>query len=65
MIRSDLQMSLQVQAPSPQSSPKGEEDTGRGCLGNRGGKQYAKRQVREDSKAVWIYEVLLLHPIRE
>ena len=25
-------MSLQVQVPSPQSSPEGEEDIGRGCL---------------------------------
>jgi glycosyltransferase involved in cell wall biosynthesis len=26
--------------------PGGEEDTGRGCLGNQGGRPYAKRQVR-------------------
>src|SRR6266567_1523353 len=32
--------------PSPQSSPRGEEDAGRGCLGNQGGRPYAKRQVR-------------------
>jgi hypothetical protein len=30
--------------PSPQSSPQGEESTGRGCLGNRG-----RETVREAS----------------
>src|SRR5439155_20084097 len=30
----------------------GEEDTGRGCLGNQGGRPYAKRQVRADSLAI-------------
>src|SRR6185437_10736134 len=33
--------------PSPPSSPLGEEDTGRGCIGTQGGEPCAKRQVRE------------------
>ena len=28
----------------------GEEDTGRGCLGNQGGRPYAKRQVMDTWK---------------
>jgi hypothetical protein len=50
-------MSLQVQVPSPQSSPEGEEDIGRGCLWELGWRPYTKLQVREGSEAVWIYDV--------
>ena len=33
-----------------QRERQGEEDTGRGCLGNQGGRPYAKRQVRVDMR---------------
>jgi hypothetical protein len=46
---------------------QGEENTGRGCLGNKGGRPYAKRQVRvvrlcgEQNGTIEYPALILLH----
>jgi rSAM/selenodomain-associated transferase 2 len=48
-------MSLENEkGPHLNPPPEGEEDTGRGCFGNQGGRPYAKRQVRVSARQISI-----------